>query len=141
MIRCKHCTSTTMLGETAARVYGWRLFSGVSQTGKAFDDVACPVCAGTAKDPVSAASWSVRCTTCDWSSDEGNVDEDDMEILGAQAAVMLGKDHECEPDIQLRKPAAGAKWLPIDDFNRDGSLRRLRGRGDLNVGLLAGVSS
>jgi hypothetical protein len=122
MIRCKHCPSTTRSTNDAARMLGWRMFQGVSQTGKLLDDVVCPSCAGTARVPDVPETWSVRCATCDWSSEDG--DPDDYEAMSAKDAVACGHDHECEPWIELKSPAEGAKWTPIEAFNRDGSLRR-----------------
>ena len=135
MIRCKHCPSSTGSTLDAARMLGWRMFQGVSQTGKPLDDVVCPTCAGTASEPDAPESWSVRCLACDWCSDDDGPDEEPL--LSAKDAYSLGYDHECEPEIELRAPDAGARWERLDDFNRDGTLRRPAAVVDLKVGLLA----
>ena len=59
-IRCKHCPSTTSSSPDAARMLGWRLFKGLSQTGKELDDVVCPGCAGTTTTIASPRWRSLR---------------------------------------------------------------------------------
>ena len=124
MIRCKHCPATTASNESTARVLGWRLFDGPSQTGKALSDVVCPRCAGTVQ-PEPEAFWTVRCNTCHWESD---YDDEDEAPSTAAEAVYLGRGNECEPDVELLAPEPDSKWMGLNAFNRDGTSRlALRG--------------
>lgn len=45
-IACHYCPEITFLTEEGARFEGWRIFKGVSLTGKRLDDVICPNCSG-----------------------------------------------------------------------------------------------
>lgn len=46
--RCKHCPRTTVSTSDAARMLGWRIWSGKTFGGQQVEDVVCPQCAGTA---------------------------------------------------------------------------------------------
>jgi len=119
VIQCKYCPRSTFSTYDAARMLGWRMFRGVSQTGKPLDDVICPSCAGT-RPPAPAETWAVRCTTCDWSTED---DPDDYEPVGTAAdAVATGRGHECEPLIELKAPK-DTHWVDVAAFNRDGTPR------------------
>lgn len=45
--RCKHCPSATVSTPDAARMLGWRIWSGKTMGGEQREDVVCPACAGT----------------------------------------------------------------------------------------------
>ncbi|MGN9802026.1 hypothetical protein [Micromonospora sp. L32] len=63
-------------------------------------------------------TWSVRCTTCDWDWQ----DDFDEGPLDVEAARSMARDHECEPNVQLRPPGENSKWVPEWRVNRDGSI-------------------
>lgn len=46
LIQCVHCDQSTTLTEDGARVAGWRIFRGTSQTGAPLTDSLCPTCSG-----------------------------------------------------------------------------------------------
>jgi hypothetical protein len=117
-IRCKHCPRSTYSSLDVARISGWRLFTGVSLTGKQLDDVVCPACAGTEPPKDEQPSWSVRCRTCDW------VYEDDFDEgpLSAREARQLALDHHCEPWVEIAAPNSD-QWMSPRSVNEDGSLR------------------
>jgi hypothetical protein len=117
-IRCKHCPRSTYSSVDVARITGWRMFSGTSQTGKPIEDVACPHCAGTAPAPDETPSWSVRCKTCDWEYE----DEYDEGPLTAAEAKQMADDHECEPWVEIRPPGMKDGWMSPRLVNKDGSL-------------------
>lgn len=111
---CKHCgRSGGMTSVEVLRAGGWRLFEGVSQTGKPLSDVVCPWCAGTVETP--PPGWKVRCRTCDWEYE----DEDD-EPLDAKPAKQVARDHECEPWVEISPPGS-ERWGGPSWFNNDGS--------------------
>lgn len=116
-IRCKHCARSTASSASIARHLGWRMFSGVSLTGKPLEDVVCPWCAGTAPESELVPTWRVRCRTCDWEYDH----EDGEGPLDAKAAKQLARDHQCEPWIEIGPPNDD-RWLPERSVNNDGSL-------------------
>jgi hypothetical protein len=121
-IRCKHCPRSTWSSLDVARVEGWRMYKGVSVTGKEIDDVACPSCAGTAAPPGKPApSWRARCRTCDWDSDE-DAEEAGEGPLTARDAKYLARGHHCEPWIEISPPGTDERWLPPRMVNDDGSL-------------------
>jgi hypothetical protein len=109
------------MNEQGARAVGWRMFSGVSVTGKPLDDVVCPRCAGTAQDD-QEPSWRVRCTTCEWQSDD---DEDVTEEgpLTAQVAKELAADHRCWPQMEIAPPDTD-DWYPPSEVTNGGGLLR-----------------
>jgi hypothetical protein len=118
LIRCKHCPSTTASSPDAARMLGWRMFKGVSQTGKPLDDVVCPGCAGTTpitEDKPASPSWRVRCNTCYWEWE----DEFDEGPLSPKDAKSMAHDHECEPEVEIAPPS-GEKWFHPYDVSDEG---------------------
>lgn len=123
-LACKHCPAVTNSPEDVARAEGWRTFKGLSVTGKVLDDTVCPGCAGTAKDDETAAavkSWRVRCTTCDWSSEDDR-DDDDGEVWDAKAAKEMADWHECEKQVEIAPPT-GDVWSSTYRVNDDGSIK------------------
>lgn len=116
-IICKHCPASTGSSADVARAAGWRMFKGESITGKPIDDVVCPACAGTAEPP--PREWQVRCTTCDWDSDDG-----EEPIRSGREAMDVARYHECESWIEVQRP--GGEWLALAAYNRDGELRDSR---------------
>jgi hypothetical protein len=117
VIRCKHCDQSTRSSLDVARMDGWRLFKGVSLTGKPLNDVVCPRCADTAKPPNPEPTWSVRCNTCDWEWE----DEYGEGPLGAKEAKRMADDHECDPEMEIQSPDGG--WHKPWSVNGDGSLK------------------
>lgn len=99
-LRCKHCTRSTRSDAEVARLAGWRMFKGLSVTGKPIDDVICPICAGTSTPVEAGEVWTVGCKTCDWVSTE----DEDEPIEEAADAMAVAIDHRCEPDIYLVDP-------------------------------------
>lgn len=121
-IRCKHCPRSTYSSLDVARMEGWRLFNGVSQTGKHLDDVVCPVCAGTNEPPEPRPEgWVVACRTCEWQSNEDPDDPDLFAELTAKDAKWLAREHRCEKWMEIRPPG-NTTWYPPDSINDDGSL-------------------
>ena len=116
--RCKHCPAVTCSTFDAARMLGWRFFTGKSVTGKEINDVVCPACAGNAEPPEKKPTWRVGCRTCDWEWE----DEYDEGALTAKDAKHMANDHECEPDVWIAPPSGDAKYDPYK-VNDDGSLR------------------
>ena len=110
-IVCKHCGVTTKRTEQQARAVGWRMFDGVSQTGKPLSDVVCPTCSGAERPPVEG-SWNVQCTSCGWEYLEGLDDDTEADELlhTEQEAKDVAKDHDCEPEFRLMPPGPDAKW-------------------------------
>lgn len=105
LIECKHCDARTNSSPAVARAAGWRMFDGVSQTGKPLSDVVCPSCAGEvdANQLIRAKSWDVMCDLCDWTYSE--VDNDDFEpLLSEKEAKQVARDHECTPLLRLKPP-------------------------------------
>lgn len=103
MIRCNHCTRTTRSSETVARLQGWRFFSGLSQTGKQLDTVLCPVHSGQGTEDTYVATWIVRCSICNWDTEEDK-DQYDPLILTAYEAKMAAGYHTCEPLFEFIRP-------------------------------------
>lgn len=109
MIKCKHCDNWTNLPEAGARNIGWRLFNGLSLTGKPLGDVLCPVCSGRGEDP-KMPTWNIECTTCEWNY----IDEEDWQVLkipinSAEDADKIARDHKCEPWFIFTDPQ-GTKY-------------------------------
>lgn len=73
-------------------------------------------CAGDGPEP---PSWSVRCSTCDWQYDP----EDDFDEgpLTFEDASRIGRDHECEPFIEISSPDS-PDWHPDWRFAKAGQL-------------------
>lgn len=104
-----HCQNSTLSDETAARVLGWRVWSGTTMGGKQKRDVVCPVCAGTGEpEPEPGPSWDVMCTTCGWQyTDEGPILAGE-ELANARDAESAAYDHECEQAFRFKSP--DGKW-------------------------------
>jgi hypothetical protein len=116
VIQCKHCVASTRSSLDVARAAGWRMFTGVSVTGKPLDDVVCPACAGTADPEDAPQGWRVRCNTCDWEYE----DDDDGPLSPAEARQMA-YDHECEPEVRLAPPS-GDRWYLTYELDRAGNI-------------------
>lgn len=106
MLSCKHCPVKTMSSPDAARMIGWRMWSGTTVGGQRKADVVCPSCAGTDTAAPPAPAWQVRCSTCDWEYE----DEYNEGPLDEAAAKRMASDHECEPEVELLPPGAD-KWV------------------------------
>lgn len=98
-LQCKHCSRSTPMNETNARVNGWRIWRGETQGGKPAEDVVCPWCAGTNEQP--PPNWRVGCNTCDWEYED---EDGDDEPLDETSARYLADHHECEPDTWVKPP-------------------------------------
>jgi hypothetical protein len=74
-------------------------------------------CEGDGPQP---PSYSVRCSTCDWQYDP---DEDDYDEgpLTFEDARRMGRDHECEPFIEISVPDT-SDWHPDWRFDKAGQL-------------------
>lgn len=68
-------------------------------------------------DRPEGPSWGVRCQACDWQYDEG--DDGSLDVTEAK---QVGRDHVCEPLIELSPPES-KKWYPAWLVGADGSLR------------------
>lgn len=114
VIQCKHCPRTTRLTEAGARSIGWRMFTGISITGKQLEDVACPSCSGRGDHESTPPSWDVMCRTCGWQfSDE--MYEDDPPLLSAWEAEQVAGDHHCDTDFVYREPGSD-EWKPAYEY-------------------------
>lgn len=97
---------------------------------KAMPDIAAVIGRGCPKWKTDCSepdppSWSVRCKTCDWVSEE---DEDDGPIDGKRARY-LADNHECEPWVEICPPGE-TRWLSPNSVTRDGTLREIdKGQG------------
>lgn len=97
--RCA-CGASSMSSLDAARLSGWRIWDGESQTGKPMQVRICPGCAGDENAPAEP-SWRVGCRSCDWEY----YDEDDSDgPLAEKDARQMARDHECEPDVWVKPP-------------------------------------
>lgn len=65
VIRCHYCPRFTNVDEAGARFSGWRLFRGLSITGKQLDDAICPSCSGRGPG-ADIPTWDIRCRHCRW---------------------------------------------------------------------------
>lgn len=104
---CKCGKSTGRTSLDVLRVKGWRIFDGLSQTGKPLSETVCPWCAGTATEP--APTWRVGCNTCYWEWE----DDYDEGPLSQKEAKRIADDHECEPDTWVREPKADDYTPPV----------------------------
>ena len=70
-------------------------------------------------DGPKPASWNVRCSTCDWEYDpEDDIDEGPLTY---EEARRMGRDHECEPFIEISAPDT-SEWHPDWRFDKVGQL-------------------
>ena len=101
-ISCHHCARSTISTPDVARASGWRMFQGLSQTGKELDDVVCPSCSGHEVPIQQVPSWVVECH-CEWSSHE-DWQPGDTPLLTAYEAMKFSRDHKCEPEFKFISP-------------------------------------
>lgn len=98
-INCTKCYLRRRSSTDAARVAGWRIWTGTTIGGKQDSQVLCPMCAGSTNEPLS-----VRCNLCDADTDEYAPGE----TLTADDIKQWARDHECEPTFTV---VAGTKTL------------------------------
>lgn len=94
--------------ESAARIAGWRIWTGETQGGKSTEFTFCPACAGTASPERLAEiqGWDAECETCGAvMSEEFDADDDEAPITEKQARDW-DMDHQCEPEVIIHRP----KW-------------------------------
>lgn len=107
--RCGNCSNSTMSSIDAARIAGWRIWDGKSQTGKEMSVRICPVCAGV--EPAKPEpSWRVGCDTCNWEYE----DEWEEGPLTEEAAKEMARDHECEPETWVKPPITPEEQAKYD---------------------------
>ena len=90
-LKCQTCAYVRTSTTNAARVAGWRVYSGPTLGGTVVDVVLCPPCLAGKPAPYRA-----ECLTCGESSD-------DDEALDEKGASRWKFDHECEPDVVVRR--------------------------------------
>jgi hypothetical protein len=98
---------------------GWRWFDGTTQDGRELQDVACPSCAGTRG---MDRSWNVECRTCWWAFSSDDFEPGDEPLVTVRDAVLLAREHRCEPDMWIFDPDGNGNAL--EAYDRDGNLRK-----------------
>jgi hypothetical protein len=131
LIQCKHCPMATASSIDVARTVGWRMWSGLTQAGQYAEDVVCPRCAGTARDDQQQPSWRVRCTTCEWQSDDDEIPDDGP--LTADGAKQLAADHHCWSHLEISPPDTDDWYRPGEVTSSGALLNRRSVTVDLNV--------
>lgn len=95
---------------------GWRIFEGLSLTGKPMEDVMCPVHSGCGSDPglpTAADSWDVSCMNCYWYFLDEFMPGDPV-LLSAADAVAAAKQHIAVCEVKHKEPVF--EFKDQDDF-------------------------
>lgn len=92
-----------------ARVAGWRIWDGATLGGQPQSVRFCPVCAGTAtpEQEVALLGYKAGCHTCGADMVDESDEPDDYVFTEADAQEWA-RDHRCEPDTYITKPAGAA---------------------------------
>ena len=128
--RCGTCSNSTRSSLDVARLAGWRIWDGKSQTGKPMSVRICPVCSGV-EERKPEPSWRVGCDTCGWEYEEW---DDDGPLTEKQANDMA-IDHQCEPDTWVKPPPT-----PEEQAKEQELIDRLAGQRRVATVPVAGVS-
>lgn len=95
----------------AARAKGWIVWDGMTLGDQHVKRVYCPVCRGVADPDPDQPSWDAVCKTCDSSMGEEWGDEQDGPFT-EKDAKQWREQHECEPWVDLIKPAPREQAQP-----------------------------
>lgn len=104
-----------MLGEPAARFLGWRMFSGLSITGKELHDSMCPMCSGRGQNledhDWENHSWDIRCLTCTWLFSDEWVPGFIPLLTATEAWDYSLVHHDCDPDENGMVPESVFQYM------------------------------
>jgi len=104
---CQHCATKATLTIGTARGLGWRIYDGLSVTGKRLSVRLCPACVGAgevrAGDGVPRG-FDAECSTCDARMSDDWWDEEPDYGWSEKDAENWISEHECQPDTHIVRP-------------------------------------